>query len=64
MREIARKWWRRLFSARETVATRFDVQVLRQLPSFVRGLGLGPDPDGVAAWADEFATRIERRIGQ
>lgn len=39
--------------------TREDVSVLRQLPTFVRGLGLGPDPDGVAAYLPGLADRIE-----
>lgn len=41
------------------IVTPDDISILRQLPAFVRGLGLGSDPDGTANWASDFATRLE-----
>ena len=36
-----------------------DVEVLRQLPAFLSGAGMGSDPDGASVYVRELADRIE-----
>ena len=38
--------------------TREDVEILRQMPTYIRGLGLGGHPDGAARFIAGLAARI------